>query len=191
MCEKDDIFDISFEGRTSVPIQFKILAALRILARGNCYDDISEMSQIPNSSIPYYFLGFCKRFSELYYNDYIKFPADASLAERMAHYAALGIPGGMGSLDCTHVHWDKCPKWMKNLCVGKEGSPPLRFWWYLTTIATYCTYLLWLILVPLTIKTSHVLIPISSTLCLVNIANIAKNDELFFDYGKHFNFVSI
>ena len=25
------------------------------------------------------------------------------------HYAGLGFPGAIGSLDCTHLRWDRCP----------------------------------------------------------------------------------
>jgi hypothetical protein len=39
-----DLFGIKFHNKARVPIEFKVLIALRILARGNCADDIAEMS---------------------------------------------------------------------------------------------------------------------------------------------------
>ena len=45
----------------------------------------------------------------------------------LAQYKALGLPGCIGSMDCTHLHWDKCPTNLTNLCTGKEGFPSLSF----------------------------------------------------------------
>ena len=45
------------------------MVCLRILGRGLCYDDINELSSIPNASIPTYFHTFVRRFAELYIED--------------------------------------------------------------------------------------------------------------------------
>ena len=45
----------------------------------------------------------------------------------MAHYAALGLAGAFGSVDCTRIHWDNCPHYLTNYCTGKEGFPALAF----------------------------------------------------------------
>ena len=42
-------------------------------------------------------------------------------------YTKLGLPGCVGSMDCTHVHWAQCPKYHKVECTGKEGFPTLSF----------------------------------------------------------------
>ena len=47
MCVKDNIFDLTYENLKGVPIEFKILLSLRILGRGNVYDDINELSSVP------------------------------------------------------------------------------------------------------------------------------------------------
>ncbi len=60
MCNDDNIFDLTYQSNKRIPIEFKILACLRILGRGLCYDDINELSSIPNSSIPTYFHTFVK-----------------------------------------------------------------------------------------------------------------------------------
>ena len=51
-----DLFGIQFHNKARVPIEFKILIALRILARGNCADDISEMSNGRSASVYFFFL---------------------------------------------------------------------------------------------------------------------------------------
>ena len=127
MCRDNNVFDITYESKTNVPIEFKILPSLRLLGRGNCYDDINELSSVPCSTVQVYFLKFVERFALLFYDEFIRCPGEASLKERMDHYAALGLGGAFGSVDCTRVHWDKCPKWLTNYCIGKEGFPVLAF----------------------------------------------------------------
>ena len=50
MCREKDVFGDRDNHRVRVPLEFKILASLRILGRGNSADDIAELSRIPNSS---------------------------------------------------------------------------------------------------------------------------------------------
>ena len=127
MCVKDNIFDLTYDSLKGVPIEFKILLSLRILGRGNVYDDINELSSVPVSSLQKNFHTFVKRFALLYYDEFIRCPGEASLKERLAHYAALGLGGAMGSVDCTRIWWNHCPKWLRNFCIGKEGFPALAF----------------------------------------------------------------
>ena len=127
MCIENNVFEMTYESKATVPIEFKILLALRLLGRGNCYDNINELSQVPASSVPYYFHKFVSNFSRLFYDEFIRFPGESSLQDRLDHYAALGLPGAMGSVDCTRIHWDKCPKYLTNFCIGKEGFPALSF----------------------------------------------------------------
>ena len=42
-------------------------------------------------------------------------------------YRLLGFPGAIGSMDCTHVHWGRCPPNLKWQCIGKEGYPTIAF----------------------------------------------------------------
>lgn len=39
----------------------------------------------------------------------------------------MGLPGAIGSIDCTHVFWDRCPKRSQNNYIGKEGSPTVAY----------------------------------------------------------------
>ena len=45
----------------------------------------------------------------------------------LAVYTRLGFPGCLGSMDCTHVRWLRCPFHLLNSCHGKEGFPTLAF----------------------------------------------------------------
>jgi hypothetical protein len=61
MCRENNIFEIHREFCSSVPLEFKILLCLRILGRGLCFDDINELSQVPNSSVHSIFTKFVQR----------------------------------------------------------------------------------------------------------------------------------
>ena len=39
----------------------------------------------------------------------------------------MGFPGCIGSMDVTHIYWDKCPEALRFLCKGKEGKPTVAF----------------------------------------------------------------
>ena len=50
-CKRLNLFNINSESRVRVPTVFKVLISPRILGRGNCFDDISEMSNVLPSSV--------------------------------------------------------------------------------------------------------------------------------------------
>ena len=51
--------------------------------------------------------------------------------EEMRHLVGLfkrvGHPGCVGSVDCVHIVWDKCPAGFLSSCKGKEKLPTLAF----------------------------------------------------------------
>lgn len=49
----------------------------------------------------------------------------------------LGFGGCVGSLDCTHVKWSRCPDDIRFDCLGKEGYPSLSFQ-VIVTHPRYC-----------------------------------------------------
>ena len=61
------------------------------------------------------------------YNEAILELANTNLKSRMDHYAALGHPGCMGSVDCTRLLWARCPKALRNFATGKEKAPAVSF----------------------------------------------------------------
>lgn len=58
LCEEYNVFNTveGSRGRSVIPIELKIMAALRILGRGSCCDDISEMSEMVIFILLYYYL---------------------------------------------------------------------------------------------------------------------------------------
>lgn len=111
----------------SIPLEMKILCGLRILGRDNDNDTISELSGISESWCRTIFKKFINAMKDTFFQEYVYFPEGAELHEIMEVYRKLGLPGACGSMDGTHIHWNRCPKNMSNRCRGKEHSTTLAF----------------------------------------------------------------
>jgi hypothetical protein len=127
-CKEGHVFGDPTETRgVRVPVEYKVLMALRILGRGNCAADIADMSDGKPTSITGFFHRFVLGFSQRFFNEYVHPPEGAALQRTLDSYAALGLPGAIGSMNCTHIAWDKCPIEFANLCKGKEKYPSVAF----------------------------------------------------------------
>jgi hypothetical protein len=123
-CKSKNVFS---NKQSWISVEFKVLLCLRILGRGVCADDITELTGIGESTVNQIFHRFCTCFVSELYEKYVSFPSGQDLQRVMADYSRLGLDGAVGSMDCTHLHWDKCPESKKHLCTGKEGFPSLAF----------------------------------------------------------------
>jgi Plant transposon protein. len=57
--------------------------------------------------------------------DIIKMPHDEdSIAHVTGPYERRGLPGCVGSIDCVHVCWDRCPASIHSVCKGKKDKIP-------------------------------------------------------------------
>eukprot|EP00187_Rhodella_violacea_P013328 CAMPEP_0184712916 /NCGR_PEP_ID=MMETSP0314-20130426/3377_1 /TAXON_ID=38298 /ORGANISM="Rhodella maculata, Strain CCMP 736" /LENGTH=190 /DNA_ID=CAMNT_0027175447 /DNA_START=12 /DNA_END=581 /DNA_ORIENTATION=- len=52
---------------------------------------------------------------------------EALYREVQRAYEQRGLPGCVGSIDCVHVGWDRCPASQRNLNKSKEKCPTLSF----------------------------------------------------------------
>jgi len=120
-----NVFPAKYESR--IPVEIKAMIGLRILGRGNCADDISEWSGVGASTVHSIWHKFIRGVSKFMFPVYVTPPVGDHLQRVMDTYARLGFPGAVGSVDCTHVPWNKCPIELKNLCKGKEKFPSLSF----------------------------------------------------------------
>ena len=121
------------EGRDAVgimaaPLELKILGVLRVLGRGYCFDGVEELCFISGEVLRKFFHRFCECFSAKYFSVYCSAP---STAEEIAHvtgvYARMGLPGCIGSTDCVHIRWERCPAGGRSIHKGKEGYPTLSY----------------------------------------------------------------
>lgn len=128
--------DLGFEkrpvdccGRAGVPLELKLLGVLRLLGRGTCFDGIEELTMGSAEVHRVFFHEVNKRFVERYYEEYVYAPRTTEeIRKTMAIYERMGLAGAIGSADCVHVKWERCPVELSNLCcTGKEGYPTLAW----------------------------------------------------------------
>lgn len=97
-------------GRKAIPLELKILSTLRILGRGSVFDDAHEGSGMSEESCRSFFHSFCEKFAVDLFDMYVHPPqSPEEIKSVMNKYESLGLPGAIGSVDCTHIRWDMCP----------------------------------------------------------------------------------
>ena len=113
--------------RERVPLELRVLSALRILGRDYCSDSISEFSFIGESTIIAIFKAFLKQFAEALYDLCVRSPEGEVLLLVMERYHRLFFSVDIENVDCTHVKWLMCSKDDRWLASGKDILPrPLR-----------------------------------------------------------------
>jgi hypothetical protein len=119
-CREYNIFDLKY--KSSLPIEVKVLACLRILGRDHSADDCNDACDaIGVSTINTVFKKFVKNVFERLYPLWVKFPSGQYLDQVMKAYSLLGLPGCVGSFDCTHVKWSMCPAVHRWYATGKSS----------------------------------------------------------------------
>ena len=73
------------------------------------------------------FHTFCENFVGEFYSTYVNRPTGEKLHKVMKVFELMGLPGCIGSTDCVHLKWDRCPVGLAQLCSGKEGYPTLAY----------------------------------------------------------------
>jgi Plant transposon protein len=81
-----------------------------ILGRDYCIDDISEFTDMGESTALHLFQKFVYNFSINFEKEFITIPEGEDLKKVMDIYSKLGLPGCIGSIDATHLKWAMCPK---------------------------------------------------------------------------------
>ncbi len=116
------------ERRRGASLHVKVLSVLRILGRGNVFDECFDGSGCSESLIASFFHRFLDRFVARLFKCMVCPPVNADeLAEQMHIYERLGLNGACGSTDVTHVPLGKCPRNWQNSCTGKSGKPTLAY----------------------------------------------------------------
>jgi len=127
-CKKHNLFGTNENHGNCIPVEIKLMAVLRFLARGHDSATIKSSSLIGESTVHGIIKKFLHTFVERYESDWLqRRPTLEELHHIMETYRKLGFPGAIGSVDCTHVDWNKCPYSMANSCRGKEGSTTVVF----------------------------------------------------------------
>ena len=100
------------------------MCALFILGRGTDLDTVSMLSRISMGTHSSFFNHFCEKTASVFH-EYVYMPAGDDLAAVLSLYTEMGFPGCVGSTDCVHFYWDRCPHNVGHLYLGKEGGGEL------------------------------------------------------------------
>ena len=115
-------------GVLGVPLELKILGAMRMSAKGCSFDAIAELSGMSISTMQTFYHQFWAKFVSVFHDRWIVYPTTAvEAADNLAVYGRLGFPGAIGSVDCTHVYWGRCPALFSNTYSGKEKKPTVAY----------------------------------------------------------------
>lgn len=115
-------------GVESIPFEIKVLACLRHLGRGECWDTIKELcNDIPSiTTLQSFFPRFTKAMREVYQDDVIHTPrTPTEIKSVLERSQRKGTPGCLGFMDGVHVHWDRCPTMFRHMCLCKNEYPTI------------------------------------------------------------------
>jgi hypothetical protein len=115
------------ERHTAVPLEIKLVAALRYLAVGGGWQVVEDIVNVSRQVLRTWFAEkFVPWMLEHKYEANVRYPEDASeLAVLMQPYEEAGFPGCIGCVDGVHVDWKGYPAADKWRYVGKEKRPTL------------------------------------------------------------------
>jgi hypothetical protein len=115
----------AFQRQGLSPLQ-KCTAAMRQLAYGTPADLLHEYIKIGQSTSMECLKNFVKGVIEVFGADYLRRPSTEDVENLLHINESRGFPGMLGSLDCMHWHWEKCPvEWRGQFVRGDKGVPTL------------------------------------------------------------------
>ena len=94
----------------SVPMEFRVLIVLKILAKNHNCDTLNECSFGRCIHMQQDFFTFLVNFALLYFEHLIFMPEGKQLQKTIDILKILGFNGCFGSIDCTLLRWNKCPR---------------------------------------------------------------------------------
>lgn len=113
---------INATGRPQAYTLQKLVAALRVLAYGTSYDQPDEYVRLGAATVMLATHKFVEFIVEHYQATYLRPPNNDELKTILRRNAARGVPGCIGSIDCTHWTWSACPKGLAGQYQGRGGK---------------------------------------------------------------------
>ena len=157
-------------GYKGASLEARLLLPLKCMAYGvppHCFRDYFSMSKTLARDC-------CKNFHDgliqLYLEEYLRAPTQADLRgiTKLHKSVHRGVDGMLGSLDCMHTAWDKCPVgWQGAFKNGKKKKPSI-------VLEAACDYHLWF---------WHASYGYAGTLNDINILNLSPLTEMMMN-GK-------
>jgi len=103
----------------------KVTAALRILAYGGAADRLDEYFHMGESTILESVREFTSTMIDIYGDWYLRQPNAQDVAKLLAKAEERGFPGMLGSIDCMHWEWEKCPTRLHGQYRGHHKKPTI------------------------------------------------------------------
>lgn len=88
----------------------KILAAIKMLATGCSADSLDAEFRMSASIIHTSLKHFTRTVATLFKQQYLRRPTATDIQHLLQVAELRGFPGMLGSLDCMHWAWEKCPQ---------------------------------------------------------------------------------
>jgi hypothetical protein len=116
------------KGEECIKLSLLVLGSLRIIGSGCTFDSIEELTCVSQDKHRKFFHDYFCTWGQGAAKDLIRLPHDENSVRHVtALYERKGLPGCVGSVDCVHVCWDKCPSSLHSTCKGKDKVPTLAF----------------------------------------------------------------
>jgi hypothetical protein len=113
-------------GRTGLSPLQKCTAAMRMLAYGTPADALDEYLKIGKSTALECLDKFAQGVIEVFGGKYMRRPTQENLEHILQVNESRGFPGMLGSIDCMHWRWEKCPlAWREQFNRGDYGVPTM------------------------------------------------------------------
>ncbi|KAG8060411.1 hypothetical protein GUJ93_ZPchr0002g23558 [Zizania palustris] len=153
-------------GRIGLSLVQKCTAAMRMLAYGTPADALDEYLKIGKCTALEFLDKFGRGVIEVFAGEYLRRPTREDVECILQVNESRGFPGMLGSIDCMHWRWEKCPlAWRGQFTRGDYGVPTM----VLEAVASQDLYI-W-----------HAFFGITGS---NNDLNVLNNSSLFFDALK-------
>ncbi|XP_074288124.1 uncharacterized protein LOC141613289 [Silene latifolia] len=112
----------------------KCTTAMRILAYGIAGDAVDKYVRLAGTTTLKSLKKFVRGVIEIFGDEYLRRPTPDGIQRILQVNEARGFPGMIGSIDCMHWPWDKCPvAWHGQYTRGDQGVPTI----ILEAVASY------------------------------------------------------
>ncbi|XP_074323699.1 uncharacterized protein LOC141660608 [Apium graveolens] len=104
-----------------------------MLANGTPADSVDEYVKIGKSTAIESLKKFCRGVVDIFESEYLRSPNETDITRLLCVAEYRGFPGMLGSLDCMHWQWDKCPTAYHGMYTGHVHKPMI----ILEVVASY------------------------------------------------------